>query len=92
MVWSANTIVPQDGMTITEDDGLVVAHPGMGAVWIFNGRGEPLYRVQSCRSDLVTNVAFGGADRKTIYITDSGSGCVLTARVPVAGRVLYSHM
>lgn len=81
-----------DGMTIDEHDGLVVAHPDMGAVWIFNHRGEPLYRVQSCRSDIVTNVAFGGADRKTLYITDSGSGCILTARVPTAGRILYSHM
>ena len=81
-----------DGMTITEDDGLVVVHPGMGAVWIFNHRGEPLYRVQSCRSDLVTNVAFGGPDRKTIFITDSDGGCILMARVPVAGRLLYSHL
>ena len=81
-----------DGMAIDEHDGLVVAHPDMGAVWIFNHRGEPLYRVQSCGSDLVTNAAFGGPDRKTVYITDSGSGCVLMARVPTAGRVLYSHM
>jgi len=80
-----------DGITIDEHDGLVVAHPDMGAVWIFNHRGEPLYRVQSCRSDMVTNVAFGGAQRKTLYITDSGSGCILMAQVPVAGRLLYSH-
>jgi gluconolactonase len=64
----------------------------MGAVWIFNHRGEPAYRVQSCRSDEVTNLAYGGPDRKTVYITDSGSGCILTARVPVAGRVLFSHL
>ena len=81
-----------DGMTMTADDGLVVAHPDMGATWIFNHRGEPLYRVQSCRTDFVTNIAFGGPDMKTLYITDSGSGCVLMAKVPVAGRVLYSHM
>ncbi|MBI4189799.1 MAG: SMP-30/gluconolactonase/LRE family protein [Betaproteobacteria bacterium] len=81
-----------DGMALDDSGGLVVAHPDMGAVWIFNHRGEPLYRVQSCRSDIVTNVAFGGPDRKTIYITDSGSGCILMARVPTAGRVLYSHM
>lgn len=81
-----------DGIAIDENDGLVVTHPDMGAVWIFNHRGEPLYRVQSCFSDVVTNVAFGGPDRKTIYITDSGGGCILMARVPVAGRVLYSHM
>lgn len=80
-----------DGITIDSNDGLVVAHPDMGAVWIFNHRGEPLYRLQSCRSEVVTNAAFGGADRKTVYITDSDSGCILTARVPTAGRVLYSH-
>jgi gluconolactonase len=60
----------------------------MGAVWIFNHRGEPLYRVQSCASDVVTNVAYSG---NTIYITDSGSGSILTAKLPVAGHALFSH-
>ncbi len=80
-----------DGMAMDDSGGLAVAHPDMGAVWIFNHRGEPLYRVQSCASDLVTNVCFGGADRRTLYITDSGSGSILTARVPTPGRVLFSH-
>lgn len=38
------------------------------------------------------NVAFGGPDTKTLYITDSGSGHMLMARVPVAARALYPHM
>ena len=80
-----------DGLALTADGGLVVAHPGMGAVWIFSRRGEPLYRVNSCGSDLVTNIAFGGADLKTLYITDSGEGRILRARVPVAGRPMHSH-
>lgn len=78
-----------DGMAMDESGGLAVAHPDMGAVWIFSHRGEPLYRVDSCRSDLVTNVAYSG---NTIYITDSGSGCVLRAKVPVAGCALFSHL
>jgi gluconolactonase len=78
-----------DGMAMDEDDGLAVAHPDMGAVWLFNHRGEPLYRVQSCKSDVVTNVAYQG---NTLYITDSGSGCVLRAKVPPSGRWLYSHL
>jgi gluconolactonase len=78
-----------DGMAMDEDDGLAVAHPDMGAVWLFNHRGEPMYRVQSCRSDVVTNVAYQG---NTLYITDSGSGCVLRAKVPPSGRLLYSHL
>lgn len=80
-----------DGLALTADGGLVAAHPGMGSVWVFSKRGEPLYRVNSCGSDLVTNVAFGGDDMKTLYITDSGSGQVLRARLPVAGRPMHSH-
>ncbi len=81
-----------DGMAMDESGGLAVAHPDMGAVWVFSHRGEPLYRVQSCASDLVTNVCFGGADRRTLFITDSGSGSILTAQVPTPGRVLFSHL
>jgi gluconolactonase len=80
-----------DGLGLTADGGLVVAHPGMGAVWIFSRRGEPLYRVNSCGSDLVTNIAFGGPDMKTLYMTDSGSGQILCAKLPVAGRLMHSH-
>jgi len=78
-------------MAIDEQDGLAVAHPDMGAVWVFNHRGEPTLRIQSPRSDLVTNVAYGGPDRKTLYIVDSEAGCILTAPVPVAGRMMYAH-
>lgn len=80
-----------DGMAIDEDDGLAVAHPDMGAVWVFNARGEPLYRVQSPKSDVVTNCAYGGADRKTLHVVDSEGGFVHTARLPTAGRMMYSH-
>jgi gluconolactonase len=80
-----------DGLALTADGGLVVAHPGMGAVWVFSKRGEPLLRVNSCGSDLVTNIAFGGDDRKTLYITDSGAGQILRAKLPVAGRAMHSH-
>lgn len=80
-----------DGLALTTDGGLTVAHPGMGAVWIFNHRGEPLYRVNSCGSDLVTNVAYGGPDRRSLFITDSGDGQILVAKVPVQGRPMHSH-
>jgi gluconolactonase len=80
-----------DGLGLTADGGLTVAHPGMGAVWIFNRRGEPLYRVNSCGSDLTTNIAYGGADLRSLYITDSGNGQILLAKLPVAGRPMHSH-
>lgn len=77
-----------DGLALDQQGGLAVAHPDMGAVWIFDHRGEPQYRVQSCASDVVTNVAYFD---DSVYITDSGSGSILTARVPTAGRILFSH-
>jgi gluconolactonase len=81
-----------DGMAMDEAGGLVVAHPDVGAVWVFDHRGEPKLRVQSCASDMVTNVCFGGADRKSVFITDSGAGVILTARVATAGEKLFSHL
>jgi gluconolactonase len=38
------------------------------------------------------NVAFGGPDRKTMYITEALSGDILMARMPVAGKKLYAHV
>jgi gluconolactonase len=37
-------------------------------------------------------MAYGGAGRKTLYITDSYNGAILTAQMPVAGKALYSHL
>ena len=56
------------------------------------GHGEPQCRIQSPKSEVVTNVAYGGADRKTPYIVDSDAGCILSARLPTAGREMYSHV
>ena len=70
----------------------MVTHVGLGAVWIFDRLGQPIYRVNSCSSPFITNIAFGGPERKTLYITDSADGCILRAELPVAGRKLFSHM
>ena len=78
-------------MAVDERDGLAVAHPDMGATWVFNHRGEPLYRINSPRSEIVTNCAYGGPDRKTLFVVDSGAGCILAADLPTPGRALFSH-
>ncbi|MGY4435128.1 gluconolactonase [Bradyrhizobium sp. F1.13.1] len=80
-----------DGLAMDEQDNLAIAHAGLGTVWIFSRLGEPLYRVRSCQGLATTNVAYGGSDNKNLYITESESGCVLIARVPVAGRPMESH-
>jgi gluconolactonase len=40
---------------------------------------------------MTTNLAFGGPDRKTLYIVESETGVVLRATSPVAGRPMFSH-
>ena len=80
-----------DGLAMDQEDNLVVAHAGLGAVWVFSRLGEPLYRIRSCEGLTTTNVAYGGPANKSLYITESESGCILVARLPVPGRLMYSH-
>jgi gluconolactonase len=80
-----------DGLAMDEQDNLAIAHAGLGTVWIFSRLGEPLYRIRSCEGLATTNVAYGGPHNKNLYITESESGCVLIAHLPVAGRVMASH-
>lgn len=79
-----------DGLAMNEEGGLSIAHIGLGVVWIFNRRGEPLFRVESAAGAHTTNMAYGGPDRRTLYITESETGSILTARVPIPGRRMFS--
>jgi len=80
-----------DGMAVDEDGSLAVAHTGMGCVWLFSNRGEPLYRVETCAGQSISNLVYGGEDRRTLYITESSTGSVLRASMPTPGARLYSH-
>jgi gluconolactonase len=80
-----------DGLAMDEAGDLVVAHAGLGVVWLFDRLGQPIGRVQSCAGILTTNVAYGGADRRVLYITESESGAILRATMPAVGKAMYSH-
>ncbi len=80
-----------DGLAMDEEGNLAVAHPLMGAVWLFSPSGEPLLRVRSCAGAATTNIAYGGADRRTLYITESHTGSVLRCPMDVAGKTMFSH-
>ena len=80
-----------DGLALDEAGNVLVTHPGHGIVWVFSKTGIPLYQVKSCGGDATTNLAFGGDDRKTLYIVDSRANNILTAKMPVAGKMMYSH-
>jgi Gluconolactonase len=81
-----------DGLAIDTAGNLAIAHIGLGTVWLMSRLGEPLARIRSCAGLATTNVAYGGPDNRTLYITESESGSVLTATLDVPGRPMYSHL
>lgn len=80
-----------DGLALDADGNLAVAHPGLGIVWVFDRRGIPVFRVQSCAGARTINIAYGGEGNRWLYITEADSGSILRARMPVPGKAMYSH-
>ncbi len=80
-----------DGLAMSEEGHLVVAHVGMGAVWIFDRKGIPVFKVETDLGSETTNVAFGGPHGRTLYITETECGTVLRAQLPFGGKAMYSH-
>ncbi|WP_420225677.1 SMP-30/gluconolactonase/LRE family protein [Pigmentiphaga litoralis] len=80
-----------DGLAVDVAGNLAVVHAGAGTVWLFSADGEPLLRVRSCAGRRTTNVAYGGPDNRTLFITEAEQGAVLQARMPHPGLPLYSH-
>lgn len=76
-----------DGLAVDADGGLVVAHAGL-CVWRFDRLGQPTHRIDT---PFPTNVAFGGPQNRSLFITESQDGCVMRAELPVAGLPLVSH-
>lgn len=81
-----------DGLIMDEEDNLLIAHGGLGCVWVYSALGEPLMRINSPRGRMTTNIAFGIDDPNRIYITDSSTSTILTAHLPVRGRTPFSHV
>ena len=80
-----------DGMAMDREGNLAVAHVGLGTVWQFSRLGEPRHRIRSATGIATTNLAYGGADGRTLYITESETGTILTAQLDVPGLPLFSH-
>ncbi len=80
-----------DGLAVDSEGNLAVAHIGLGVIWLFSARGEPMARIQSTIGHHTTNMAYGGPDGRTLFITESESGTLLQADMPVPGLKLFSH-
>lgn len=78
-----------DGLAVDAQGRLLVANPGLGVVWVLNGRAEPVQVLRGVPGSSITNLAFGGADRRQLYVTDSTHGRVLRATMDVAGLALH---
>ena len=77
-----------DGIEMDAEDGLVVCHLGVG-VWRFDSNCLPTHLAHAGKKHrLMTNIAFKG---KTLYITDSINGEIVTADMPVAGKKMFSQ-
>ncbi|WP_137174336.1 SMP-30/gluconolactonase/LRE family protein [Massilia sp. HP4] len=70
-----------DGMTLDCHGNLYVTEHGPRRVRVFTPQGRELATIRTDAN--VTNVAFGGADGKTLYIT--GAGAVWQVRLDVTG-------
>lgn len=79
-----------DGVAVDSEGGLAVAHPLLGAVWLFDRKGQPTLRVNLCRGALGTNVAYGASDGR-LYITEAETGTIQVADVPIGGCMMFSH-
>lgn len=80
--------VGPDGMAFDERGNLYVAHYGGGKVAIFNPFGNLVGEIIVPGAN-VTNVAFGGPDRRTLVITEVATGSLYQTRVEVPGLGLF---
>lgn len=78
-----------DGLAVDATGRVIVANPGLGLCWVLSPRAEPMLVLKSCTGTSLTNVAFGGADRKTLYCTESVTGSVLRASLDEQGLPLH---
>ena len=78
-----------DGLAVDQDGKLLVANPGLGCVWVLNGRAEPVQVLRGAPGSSITNVAFRGEGGRTLYVTDSTHGSILRATMDVPGLPVH---
>lgn len=82
----ANTLGHLDSMAI-EADGTVVVAALRGGILV--ARPDGSHEFVAVDGDLITNVAFGGPDMTTAYVTESAHGSLFTIEWPRPGCPLH---
>ena len=81
-----------DGMAVDQQGRLFVCDAGNACVWVFTDDAVPLYRIKATSGGRsTTNLAFGGAEGKSLFITESTTGTILRAELDVPGQAMFSH-
>ena len=78
-----------DGLAVDEAGRVIVANPGLGIAWVLNARAEPECVLRSCAGSSLTNVAFGGPQRSTLFCTESITGSILRAVLDKPGLPIH---
>ncbi len=88
----ADTYEPSgpDGMAMDEAGNLYVAHFSGSGVDIFDSTGVLTGKIDVPGAQ-VTNCAFGGADGRTLVITEVSTGSVFRTRVDIPGLQLHDN-
>ncbi|PZF79326.1 SMP-30/gluconolactonase/LRE family protein [Jiangella anatolica] len=71
-----------DGIAQGPDGTLLVAHLGMGVVWVYDERGLPLVAFEARHGRATTNVCVDDGGR--VYVTESDTSTILTADLTAA--------
>lgn len=79
-----------DGLAMDEGGRLMVANPGLAYVWVLGPRAEPVEVLTGLPGASITNLAYGGPARQTLYCTDSTHGHILRAEMATPGTRLHS--
>ena len=77
-----------DGMAAGTAGNVLLAHASLGAVFVLDAQEAVIAWLVLCRGATVTNLAFGGPDRRTVHITESATGTILAAERSAAGLPL----
>jgi gluconolactonase len=78
-----------DGLAMDEEGRLLVANPGLGYVWVLNHRAEPVIVLRSREGMSLTNMAYGGPERRVLHCTESTTGTILRTTLDVPGLKLH---
>ena len=74
-----------DGMRCDNQGNLYITRHGKGTVAIISPKGKLIKEIQ-LTGEKPTNIAFGGADGKTCYVTLADRGCFETFQADFPGR------